>query len=224
VLPHVFHAPPPLLQANAAYAADFGDKASLALPPARRAAFLTCMVSFEAVTLPGRQCRGQDRLSAINLACLQDARIDTGRTFGIKEGDAHVIRNAGGRASDDAIRSFVISHKLLGTTEWFVVHHTDCGMEYFTSEQLGELLTTSRATAAFDGEAKAFKNVTHEGGAPDGKYINFLTIKDQATSIKEDVARIAAHALTAPGIPIHGYLYDVKTGKLGHVVSAVTTA
>lgn len=95
-------------------------------------------------------------------------------------------------------------------------------MEYFTSEQMGELLTSSRATARFDPEVKAFVNVTSEGGAPDGKYINWLTIKDQAVSITEDVNRVAGHTLVAPGIPVHGYLYDVKSGLLKHVYTAVS--
>src|SRR5262245_65582394 len=92
-----------VLDANAKYAASFGEKARLTLPPARRFAILTCM----------------------------DARLDPAKYAGLTEGDAHVIRNAGGRASDDAIRSLVISYKLLGTREWFVIHHTDCGMEFF---------------------------------------------------------------------------------------------
>ena len=90
----------------------FGDKGSLALPPARRFAILTCM----------------------------DARLDPAKFAGLIEGDAHVIRNAGGRASDDAIRSLIISHKLLGTNEWFVIHHTNCGMETFTDEVMRSLL------------------------------------------------------------------------------------
>ena len=90
-----------VLAANAAYASDFGAKSELALPPARQFAILTCM----------------------------DARLDPAKYAGLSEGDAHVIRNAGGRASDDAIRSLVISYKLLGTKEWFVIHHSDCGME-----------------------------------------------------------------------------------------------
>src|SRR3954454_25160897 len=90
-----------VLEANARYAAAFGDKGRLPLPPARRFAILTCM----------------------------DARLGPAKIPGLAEGDAHGIRNAGGRASDDALRSLVISHKLLGTREWFVVHHTDCGME-----------------------------------------------------------------------------------------------
>jgi carbonic anhydrase len=97
---------PELIAANQKYAADFGDKAKLAAPPARHFAILTCM----------------------------DARLDPAKFAGLAEGDAHVIRNAGGRASDDAIRSLVISYKLLGTQEWFVIHHTNCGMEFFTNE------------------------------------------------------------------------------------------
>src|SRR6516164_421348 len=89
-----------VLAANVKYAQSFGDKAHLPLPPSRRFAILTCM----------------------------DARLDPAKYAGLAEGDAHVIRNAAGRATDDAIRSLVISTKLLGTKEWFVIHHTDCGM------------------------------------------------------------------------------------------------
>ena len=81
------------------------------------------------------------------LTCL-DARLDPAQYAGLSEGDAHVIRNAGGRASDDAIRSLVISYKLLGTKEWFVIHHTDCGMEFFTDEVITDLLGSSLETAA----------------------------------------------------------------------------
>src|SRR5579863_3423700 len=101
-----------VLAANAAYAATFGDKGKLAVPPARRFAILTCM----------------------------DARLDPAKFAGLSEGDAHVIRNAGGRASDDAIRSLVISHKFMGTAEWFVIHHTNCGMQLFDDGVIGELL------------------------------------------------------------------------------------
>src|SRR5213593_2893519 len=100
-----------VLAANEKYAASF-DKGELPMPPARRFAILTCM----------------------------DARLDPAKFAGLSEGDAHVIRNAGGRASDDAVRSLVISYKLLGTQEWFVIHHSDCGMEFFTSELMGDLL------------------------------------------------------------------------------------
>src|SRR5579871_6562870 len=101
-----------LVRANEAYAREFGARGELALPPARRSAILSCM----------------------------DARLDPAKYAGLAEGDAHVIRNAGGRASDDAIRSLVISHKLLGTREWFVIHHTNCGMELFTDDVMGDLL------------------------------------------------------------------------------------
>src|SRR6202047_2498370 len=111
-----------VLASNRAYAANFGDKDKLALPPSRRFAILTCM----------------------------DARLDPAKYAGLAEGDAHVIRNAGGRASDDAIRSLVISYKLLGTREWFVVHHTDCGMLLFTNDDMRNLLANSLKTATLD--------------------------------------------------------------------------
>src|ERR1700723_4239676 len=109
-----------VLLANSSYSEAFGEKGKLALPPARRFAFLTCM----------------------------DARLDPAKFAGLREGDAHVVRNAGGRASQDAIRSLVISYKLLGTKEWFVIHHTNCGMEFFTDEIMRGLLANSLATAA----------------------------------------------------------------------------
>src|ERR1700716_2627650 len=108
---------PEVLKANESYAASFGYKGKLALPPARRFTILTCM----------------------------DARLDPAKYAGLSEGDAHVIRNAGGRATDDAIRSLVISHKLLGTLEWFVVHHTNCGMELFCDEIMSDLLEDNLA-------------------------------------------------------------------------------
>src|ERR1700758_3365812 len=111
-----------VLAANQKYAANFGDKAKLAMPPARQFAVLTCM----------------------------DARLDPAKFAGLAEGDAHVIRNAGGRASDDAIRSLVISYKLLGTREWFVIHHTDCGMLLFTDQIIRALLASSLETAALE--------------------------------------------------------------------------
>jgi carbonic anhydrase len=98
-----------VLAANANYAASFGDKAKLPLPPARQFAILTCM----------------------------DARLDPAKFAGLAEGDAHVIRNAGDRASDDAIRSLVISYKLLGTREWFVIHHTNSAWSSSRTTQCG---------------------------------------------------------------------------------------
>lgn len=117
------------------------------------------------------------------------------------------IRNAGGRASDDAIRSLVISHKLLGTSEFFVIHHTDCGMEFVTGDRIGKLLEDDLSTAVFDG--KTFQNRKEAGGSPEGHYVNWLTIADQHASIKEDVLRIVGHPLVNKSLPVHGYLYNL---------------
>lgn len=179
-----------VLAANKNYADNFGDKGNLALPPARSFAILTCM----------------------------DARLDPAKYAGLSEGDAHVIRNAGGRASDDAIRSLVISYKLLGTKEWFVIHHTNCGMELFTNDIMGDLLSKSLKTASIDD--KGWHDCCEGPGCTDGKYINWLTIKTQEESVAEDVARIRNHPLVPKNIPIYGYIYDCKTGKLIEVPEA----
>lgn len=149
-----------------------------------------------------------------------DARLDPAKYAGLAEGDAHVIRNVGGRASDDAIRSLVISHKLLGTKEWFVIHHTDCGMELFTNEIIRNLLAKSLKTATVD--ENGWRNVEEEGGSDEAKYINFLTIKNLEASVTEDVERIRKHPLVAGDIPIYGYIYDVKSGRLIEVPEATS--
>ena len=179
-----------VLAANAAYVASFGDRGALALPPARGFAILTCM----------------------------DARLDPAKYAGLAEGDAHVIRNAGGRASDDAIRSLVISYKLLGTAEWFVIHHTNCGMEFFTNDVMAGLLESSLDTAALG--AGGFTDVGAGPGSAEGRYINWLTIADNAASVADDVRRIRNHPLVPGRIPIYGYLYDVATGQLIEVPEA----
>ena len=179
-----------VLQANNKYAANFGDKGSLPMPPGRHFAILTCM----------------------------DARLDPAKYAGLAEGDAHVIRNAGGRASDDAIRSLVISYKLLGTKEWFVIHHTNCGMEFFTDDLMRSLLSSSLETAALD--AKGFHDIGKGPGSTDGDFIDWLTISDQVKSVTSDVRRIRNHPLVPGSIPIYGYIYDVKTGKLIEVPEA----
>jgi carbonic anhydrase len=130
----------------------------------------------------------------------------------LSEGDAHVIRNAGGRASDDAIRSLVISYKLLGTQGWFVVHHSDCGMELFTDDIISGLLSQSLQTATID--ANGWRDVGQGPGSPEGRYIKWHTITDNAASVREDVQRIRNHPLVPASIPIYGYIYDVKTGHL----------
>jgi carbonic anhydrase len=179
-----------VLTANADYAATFGAKADLALPPARGFAILTCM----------------------------DARLDPAKYAGLAEGDAHVIRNAGGRASDDAIRSLVISYKLLGTAEWFVIHHTNCGMEFFTSELMTGLLASSLDTAELG--PTGFRDVGTGPGSAEAAYIDWLTISDNAQSVTDDVTRVRQHPLVPARIPIYGYIYDVATGRLVEVPDA----
>ena len=181
-----------VLAANAQYAATFGDKGNLPLPPGRHFAILTCM----------------------------DARLDPAKYAGLAEGDAHVIRNAGGRASDDAIRSLVISYKLLGTRAWFVIHHTQCGMELFTNDIMRQLLASSLQTATLD--PSGWRDSGEGSGSPEGHYINWLTFSDNAQSVVEDVMRIRNHPLVPRDIPIYGYIYDVKTGKLVEVPEATT--
>jgi carbonic anhydrase len=182
-----------VLAANDRYATAFGEKGKLALPPARRFAVLTCM----------------------------DARIDPARALGLAEGDAHVIRNAGGRASDDAIRSLVISHKLLGTEEWFVIHHSNCGMELFTDEVIRGLLAQSLDTATVD--ASGWHDHGKGPGSRQGEYIDWLTIRDQVESVQSDVERIRNHPLVPRSIPIHAYIYQVETGRIVEVPGARAT-
>ena len=179
-----------VLSANQTYASTFGEKSKLALPPARGFAILTCM----------------------------DARLDPAKYAGLAEGDAHVIRNAGGRASDDAIRSLVISYKLLGTKEFFVIHHTDCGMLFFTNDVMRGLLANSLETAALTPEG--FKDVGKGPGSTAAEFIEWLTIKDQAQSVVADVTRIRTSPLVPKSIPIYGYIYDVRSGKLIEVPEA----
>jgi carbonic anhydrase len=179
-----------VLAANRAYVAIFGDTGKLAMPPARHFSILTCM----------------------------DARLDPAKFAGLAEGDAHVIRNAGGRASDDAIRSLVISYKLLGTREWFVVHHTNCGMETFTDELMRGLLARSLETATLD--EQGWRDRGRGPGATEAEFIDWLTIRDQTESVVADVRRIRTHPLVPNTIPIYGYVYEVTTGRLVEVPAA----
>lgn len=181
-----------VLEANRKYAVDFADKGGLALPPARSFAILTCM----------------------------DARLDPAKYAGLAEGDAHVIRNAGGRASDDAIRSLVISYKLLGTREFFVIHHTDCGMEFFSNDVMRKLLASSLESAKLT--PNGFEDVGQGPGSRAGEYIEWLTIKDQRQAVIDDVERIRNHPLVPKSIPVYGFLYDVRSGNLIEVEGATT--
>ena len=144
-------------------------------PPARHTAVLTCM----------------------------DARLDPAAFLGLAIGDAHVIRNAGGRASDDALRSLIISSRLLGTRAFVVIHHTDCGMLTFTNDDLRRQLAQQTGVDA---------------GA-----IDFLPFTDLEESVREDVRRIQASPFIAADIPVSGFIYDVHTGRLQQVVAPTTT-
>jgi carbonic anhydrase len=157
--------------ANSKYAEEFGKKADLSLSPAKRLAVLTCM----------------------------DARLEPLKFLGLELGDANIIRNAGGRASDDAISSLVISNTQLGTNEVLVIHHSECGLERFTQEEMGKLLK------------EKFNTV-------EGEFINWLSISDRIESVKHDVLHIREHPLVSEDIKISGYLFDTKTGKLTEVI------
>jgi carbonic anhydrase len=159
---------PELLEANRRYAAGF-TKGSLPMPPGRHVAILACM----------------------------DARLDPARMLGLEEGDAHVIRNAGGRATDDAIRSLAISQLLLGTREVVVIHHVDCGMLTFSND---------------DFRAK----ISADLGA-DASAIDFLPFSDLAQSVRDDVATLRQSPLLPKDVAISGFVYDVKTGRLAPV-------
>jgi carbonic anhydrase len=160
-----------LMAANERYAASF-TKSDLPVPPARKVAVLTCM----------------------------DARLDPERFLGLQDGDAHVIRNAGGRASDDAIRSLVISYKLLGTREFLVIHHTDCGMMTHTNEQIRQVLRRDLNA--------------------DASGMDFLAFSDLDESVREDMETIRSSPLIADDVAVRGLVYDVKSGRLREVSGA----
>ena len=160
-----------MIAANDRYAAEFAGtaKGSLPMPPGRKVAVLTCM----------------------------DARLLPARFLGLSEGDAHVVRNAGGRASDDALRSLVISQQLLGTEEVVVIHHTDCGMLTFTNDQLRSKL--------------------RERFARDPGDVDYLPFPDLAKSVRDDVETIRTYPFARQDTRISGFIYDVKTGRLERV-------
>jgi carbonic anhydrase len=152
-------------KANDAYASTF-DKGDLPMPPVRKVAVVTCM----------------------------DARLHPARFLGLQLGDAHVIRNAGGRVSDDAIRSLVISEQLLCTNTVVVIHHTDCGMLTFSNEDLRTKL----------------KQELHANA----DNIDFLPFKNLEQSVRDDVATIKASPLIPKNIEVSGFIYDVHSGRL----------
>jgi carbonic anhydrase len=157
-----------LLQANAEFARTF-DLGDLPTPPRRRLAIVTCM----------------------------DSRILPSRAFGIREGEAHIIRNAGGRARD-ALRSLIISQRLLGTNEIAIIHHTECGLRAVTNSEM-------------------HARIKQELGA-DASEIDFMPFVDVEESVREDVAFLLSSPLIPANITIRGFVYDVHTGKLNEVV------
>ncbi|HZC74492.1 MAG TPA: carbonic anhydrase [Gaiellaceae bacterium] len=150
--------------ANERYASGFA-KGQLPMPPSRKFAVVTCM----------------------------DARLDPARFLGLDEGDAHVIRNAGGLVNDETIRSLVISHHLLGTEEAVVVGHTDCGMLTFTNADL------------------------HEKLGPQSESIDFQPFRDVAERVRQSVATIGSHPLLPDSFAATGFVYDVHAGRLDPV-------
>lgn len=159
-----------VLSDNAIYAKEFGDKGKLGIIPARKIAILTCM----------------------------DARIEPMKLAGLIPGDAHIIRNAGGRASDDVIRSLIVSNRLVGTNDWLVIHHTGCGIENMTQEKMAAL-------------ANGLNN------SAEGDYINWLTFGDRIGSVRDDVKRLREHPLTPLDVTVTGFIYDIETGLLTEV-------
>lgn len=179
-----------ILRANSSHASALRKRKSLAGTPARRIAILTCM----------------------------DVRIDPLGLAGLNLGDAHVIRNAGGRASDDAIRSLLVSYKFFGTRDWFVVQHTQCGMAGVTDQQIGELFTHSLEPASKRLD-QWYHSETH-CGSDHGLTTEWLTITNLEDSVRADVQTIAAHPLVSKSISVHGYVYDVQSGSLVMVENA----
>ncbi|KAJ7771135.1 carbonic anhydrase [Mycena maculata] len=160
---------------NEPYVAGFGDKASLPMPPSKKLIIVTCM----------------------------DARLDPAAHLGLKEGDAHVIRNAGGNAKDE-LRSIIVSQRLLGTREIAVFHHTGCGMLTFASDDIRSIVKDA---------AKGDTTVSARVDA-----IDFLEFKDLEESVKEDVAWLKSEPLILPETTVTGWVYDVNDGKVTQVV------
>jgi carbonic anhydrase len=161
-----------LLENNARYAKSF-DRGGLPMPPAKKVAVLACM----------------------------DARLVVGRVLGLQEGDAHVIRNAGGVATDDAIRSLLISQRLLGTEEIILIHHTDCGMVTFRDDEV------KRQIQEETGQRPSFA---------------LEAFPDAAEDVRQSIQRIKSSPFISKKDKIRGFVYDVKTGKLDEVLPATS--
>jgi carbonic anhydrase len=156
-----------LLQNNAAYAESF-DKGDLPLPPARGVAVVACM----------------------------DARLDVHKILGLEEGDAHVIRNAGGVITDDEIRSLTISQRLLGTREIVLIHHTGCGMLTFSDDELK-------------------RQIQEEVGMK--PHFALESFSDLEEDVRQSIARIKASPFVPNKDSVRGFVYEVETGRLREV-------
>ena len=160
------------IKANKSYAQDFA-LGDLPMPPARKLAVVACM----------------------------DARLMVDQVLGLKTGDAHIIRNAGGLVTDDALRSLIISHHLLGTQEFIIINHTDCGMLTFKDEELRTKLQQETGTAT---------------DTPDG----FHAFTDLEENVRRQIEKTQAHPWIPRKIPVRGFIYDVKTGELSEVYAS----
>jgi carbonic anhydrase len=163
------------LNANQSYARSFA-LSHLPMPPARKLAIVACM----------------------------DARLTVEQFLGLKTGDAHIIRNAGGIVTEDALRSLILSHHLLGTQEFMIINHTDCGMLTFKDQELA---------------AKLEAGTNASPVAPS----RFYSFTDVENNVRQQIQRVKTHPWIPKQIPVRGFVYDVKTGSLREV-SATTTA
>jgi carbonic anhydrase len=160
------------VKANESFAQDF-KSGNLPMPPGRKLAIVACM----------------------------DARLNVEQFLGLKIGDAHIIRNAGGIVTEDAIRSLIISHHLLGTQEFIIINHTDCGMLTFKDDELAAKLEAGTNAAA----------VTPQ---------RFYAFPDLEKNVRQQIQRVKSHPWIPANISVRGFIYDVKTGKLKEVVAS----
>ncbi len=160
-----------VVKANERYAANF-NLGNLPMPPGRKLAVVACM----------------------------DARVTVEELLGLKTGDAHIIRNAGGVVTDDELRSLIISHHLLDTQEFMLIHHTDCGMLTFKDEELRGRLQEQSGTDTV---------------APE----HFHPFADLAEDVRRQVQKVKSHPWIPNHIPVRGFIFDVKTGRLEEVAT-----
>ena len=158
-----------VIKANATYSQSFTLE-DLPMPPGRKLAVVACM----------------------------DARVTVEELLGLKTGDAHIIRNAGGIVTEDVLRSLIISHHLLGTQEFVLIHHTDCGMLTFKDEEL---------------RAELQQQTTTDAATP----VHFHAFSDLEEDVREQKRKVKSHPWIPEHIPVRGFIFDVKTGKLNEV-------